>query len=87
MTFIIDLQPEIERGLVAQAQAKGVSVNDYVNEIVSREVRTAREPGQSHLTGQDLVDVCAKVRGVLTDGEVDTLFARNRSLSRPVDLS
>ena len=33
------------------------------------------------------IDVCAEVRGVLTDEEVDTLFVRNRSISRPVDLS
>lgn len=29
-------------------------------------------------TGQALLDVCAEVRGLLTDEEVDTLFARNR---------
>ena len=88
MTLTIDLRPEIERGLLAQAQAKGVSLTDYVKEIVSREVQnsTAR-PAQPHLTGQALIDVCAEVRGILTDEEIDTLFARNRSVSRPVDLS
>lgn len=36
-------------------------------------------------TGQDLIDACAKVRGLLTDEEVDTLFSRTPSVSRPVD--
>ncbi len=88
MTFTIDLQPEIERCLLAQAQAKGVSLTDYVKEIVSREVHISTAgPAQPRRTGQALIDVCAEVRGVLTDEEIDTLFARNRSVSRPVDLS
>ena len=37
-------------------------------------------------TGKDLVDACAKVSGLLTGGEVDARFSRDRSFSRPVDL-
>ena len=29
-------------------------------------------------TGQALIDVCAEIRGVLTEEEIDTMFARNR---------
>jgi len=36
---------------------------------------------------KNLFDLFAPVRGLLTDDEIDTLFARNRSMSRPVDLS
>jgi hypothetical protein len=36
---------------------------------------------------RNLFDLFAPVRGLLTDEEIDTLFARNRSMSRPVDLS
>ena len=36
-------------------------------------------------TGQDLIDACAKVRGLLTDEEVDTIFSRNKSGARPVN--
>lgn len=36
-------------------------------------------------TGQALIDACAKVSGLLTDDEVDTLFSRNPSFARPVD--
>lgn len=87
MTITLDLKPEIERGLLAQAQAKGVSLTDYVKEIVAREAHLAMaEAGARPRTGQALIDVCAEVRGLLTDEEIDTMFARNRSMSRPVDL-
>ena len=86
MTITIDLQPEIERGLLAQAQAKGVSLTDYVKEIVAREAQVPIAETERR-TGQALIDVCSEVRGLLSDEEIDTLFARNRSMSRPVDLS
>ena len=85
MTITLDLSPEIERGLMAQAQAKGVSLTDYVEEIVAREAN-APMTESSPRTGQALIDVCAQVRGVLTDEEIDTMFARNRSMSRSLEL-
>jgi hypothetical protein len=85
MSITIDLQPEIERGLLAQAEAKGVSLTDYALEILSREAHVSGNA--PHRTGQALIDVCAEVRGVLTDEEIDAMFARNRSMSRPVDLA
>ena len=41
MTLMIDLQPDIERGLMVQAQAKGVSLADFAQEVLAREVRLA----------------------------------------------
>jgi hypothetical protein len=38
MTVTIELPPEIEAGLLAQAQAEGLNVADYVRNLVSREV-------------------------------------------------
>jgi hypothetical protein len=88
MSLTLDLQPEIERGLLARAQAKGVSLTDYAQEILVREARASMtESAAPPRTGQALIDVCAEVRGLLTDEEIDALFARNRSMSRPVDLS
>lgn len=84
MSITIDLEPEIERGLQAQAQAKGVSLEDYAQEILARE---AKASDRRRRTGQDLIDACARVRGLLSDEEVDTLFARNRSTRSPVDFS
>lgn len=88
MTLTIDLQPETERGLLAQAQAKGVSLTDYAQEILAREAHLSEAEAEAAppRTGQALIDVCAEVRGLLPDAEIDTMFARNRSMSRPVDL-
>lgn len=36
---------------------------------------------------RNLFELLAPVRGLLTDEEVDTLFARDRSPGRPVDFS
>jgi len=41
MKVTLDLEPEIERGLLAQAQDRGVSLTDYLQEIVSKQVRVA----------------------------------------------
>ncbi len=85
MTITLDLQPEIERGLLAQAQAKGVSLADFAQEVLAREAKVAAA-SPSRRTGQELIDVCAQVQGLLTDEEADALFSRNPSPGRPVDL-
>ena len=88
MTITIDLQPEIERNLLAQAHARGVSLNDYVQEIVTREARAFQATDKAPRDeARNLFELFAPVRGLLSDEEIDTLFARNRSLGRPVDLS
>lgn len=84
MTITLELKPEVERGLLTRASARGVSLSDFVQEIVAREAHVPSEPAP-HRTGQDWIDACAKVQGLLTDEEVDTLFSRNRSFARPVD--
>ncbi len=83
MTITLELRPDVERGLLAQAQAKGVTINEYVQELVSREARPVEDTSG---TGQELLNIAARVRGLLTDAEVDSLFSRDRSESRPVDL-
>jgi len=85
MTITLDIQPEIEKGLLAQATARGVSLADYLQEIVAREAYVASDQAPQQATGQQLVDACAKVRGLLTDEEVDALFSRNPSFGRPVN--
>jgi hypothetical protein len=99
MTITIDLQPDVERGLLAHAAARGLSLIDYVQDMFAREAGAAA-PTAHGRTGQELVDAGAAraaqaanlielfepVRGLLTDEEVDTLFTRNPSSGRPVDL-
>jgi len=41
MTITLDLNPEIERGLLVQAQAHGVSLEQYVQEMVAREANNS----------------------------------------------
>lgn len=82
MTITLDLQPEIEQGLLTQAQARGVSPTDYVREIVSREAHVSKAAAPPR-TGQDLVDICARVRGLADELNI----TRDFSPGRPVDLS
>jgi hypothetical protein len=81
MTLTLDLQPEVERGLLAQAQAKGVSLTDYAQEILAREAKPIEILRRR--TGQELIDACAKVRGLADDLDI----TRGPSASRHVDFS
>jgi hypothetical protein len=47
MTVTLDLGPDIEKSLLTQAHARGVSVDDYLREIVSQQVRNAFPAGTS----------------------------------------
>ncbi len=84
MTLTIDLQPEIERGLLAQAHSRGISLTEYAHEVLVREAKAANaDPAASEAT--NLYELFEPVRGLLTDEEVDTLFSRNQSSARPVN--
>lgn len=88
MTLMIDLQPDIERGLMARAQAKGLSLSDHAQEILSREASPQQIPTHFEANASkasNLYDLFAPVRGLLTDDEVDLYFNRTPSTSRPVD--
>lgn len=37
MNVILSLDPEVEKGLMARAHARGVSLDDYLQELVARE--------------------------------------------------
>ncbi len=43
MTLTIDLKPEVEAGLAAQARAKGVSVAEYVESLLEQFAPSAQE--------------------------------------------
>jgi hypothetical protein len=88
MTLTIQLQPEIERRLSERAQAKGVSLTDFAQEVLARESTSiaAADTSESPASKPDnLYNLFAPVRGILTDEEVDTYFTRTASSSRPVD--
>ena len=75
MTITLEIQPELERGRLARAEARGISMTAFVEEIVAREAHVG--------TGQELIDVCARVRGLADDLDI----SRNPSSGRAVDLS
>ena len=87
MTITLDLQPEIESGLVAQATARGVSLTEYVKEIVVREAHVSPLVPTSARAAEarNLMELFEPIRGLLTDEEVDTIFRRNPSFARPVN--
>lgn len=84
MTITIDIRPEVEAELARQAAIQGRAIEAYVASLLEEaaDVSAERLPRR---TGQALIDASGKVRGLLTDEEVDTLFSRNPSLARPVD--
>lgn len=88
MTITLDIQPEIARGLLAQAQARGLTLTDYVKEIVAREAHVSGgADNTSQREAKNLFELFAPVRGLLTDDEIDRCFSRNPSTGRPFDLS
>jgi len=76
MTVTINLPPEKAAALKAQAQAKGLSVEQWLLDLASRAAVEPTPPGKN------LVDVCAMVQGLADDLN----FSRNPSTSRAVDL-
>jgi len=84
VTVTIDLAPELQAELARQAATHGRAIEAYAASLLEDAVHMRSEPAPVR-TGQALIDACAKVRGLLTDDEVDTLFSRNPSFARPVD--
>ncbi len=84
MIITLDIRPEVEAELVRQAAARGRAIEVHAATLLEDAVhlQAAAVPAR---TGQSLIDACAKVRGLLTDEEVDTLFSRKPSFARPVD--
>lgn len=90
MTITIDLPPEIERGLQALAETRGVTLAEYAREVLTRsasEDLARRSPEPGAISAKDLFELLAPVRGLLSAEEADTLFARAPSTGRPVDLA
>ena len=83
MTITVDIRPEIQSELARQAAIRGRAIEAYAATLLEDAVHLPGEQAPRR-TGQELIDACAKVRGLLTDEEVDTLFGRNPSSARPV---
>ena len=44
MTVTLNLDPEVEKGLMARAHARGVSLDDYIQELVAEAARLPVAP-------------------------------------------
>ena len=76
-------RPELEALIRERTNSGGFH---KIEDVIMQALRSAPAPEPPHRrTGQELVDVCAKVRGLVTNEEVDSLFSRTHSFSRPVD--
>jgi len=47
MTVTLNLNSEVEKGLIARARERGVSLDDYLQEIVTREAGVPASPPSS----------------------------------------
>jgi hypothetical protein len=80
-------QPEIE-ALIQQRLQSG-AFHD-AEDVLLHALRTSEAPTapDAQVSGaRNLVELFEPIRGLLTDEEVDAMFGRNPSHSRPVDLS
>ena len=76
-----------EQALEAAIKAGVIkSVQDFVDSAIAQLPRPLPSTFERAAQATNLVDLFEPARGLLTDEEVDTLFARNRMPSRLVDL-
>ena len=85
MNVILNLNPEVEKGLIAQARERGVSLDDHVQEIVTREARLAAGPsvgGPSSTPAENLSDLL--LNSPFAGANLD--LERARDLPRPSEM-
>ena len=56
MTVTLDLNPEIEKRLLAQARERGISLDDYLREILAGQARGVAA-GRAEPSHKRLIDV------------------------------
>jgi hypothetical protein len=47
MNVTLSLNPEVEKGLIVRARARGVSLDDYLQELVEKDIGLAAATGTS----------------------------------------
>jgi hypothetical protein len=84
MTVTLSLDPEIEKGLMARAQARGISLDDYLQELVAREagVPLIAKPQPVHKRFKNLSDLL--LNSPFAGADLD--LERIKDDPRPVDL-
>jgi hypothetical protein len=84
MSVILNLNPEVEKSLMARAQARGVSLDYYLQDLVAREAGLPGpvEPGEAHQRFDNLSDLL--LNSPFAGANLD--LERSRDYPRPVDL-
>jgi hypothetical protein len=85
MTVTLNLNPEVEKGLMARAHARGVSLDDYIQELVAKEVglSVAAGPRPIHNRFDNLSDLLLNSPFAKADLDLE----RSQDYPRPVDLA
>jgi len=81
MNVTLSLNAEIEKSLMARAQARGVSLDDYLQELVAREAGLT-DAAASHKTFDNLSDLL--LNSPFAGANLD--LERPKDYPRPVDL-
>ena len=83
MDVTLSLNPEVEKGLLARAQARGVSLDDYLQEIVAREAGLqAAEDLPAHMRFDNLSDLLLNSPFAEANLEIE----RSKDYPRPVEI-
>ena len=84
MNVTLHLNPEVEKSLVARAAARGISLDEYLQELVAREAGLAGDeelrPAQKRFENLSDLLLCSPFAGANLDLE------RSSDYPRPVDL-
>jgi hypothetical protein len=80
MTVTLKLDPDVEKGLIARARERGVSLDAYLQEIVAREAGVSRSP--SLIEARNLSDLLLKSPFYGADLNLE----RPRDYARPTEL-
>jgi hypothetical protein len=85
MNVTLNLKPEVEKGLMARAHARGVSLDDYLQELVTKEagLTVAAEPRPIQKRFDNLSDLL--LNSPLARADLD--LERSKDYPRPVDLA
>jgi len=67
MTITLEIRPEIEAELARQAQANGLKVETYIENLIAR--ATDRGPTVPQSSAQDMVELFMPLRGLNLDFE------------------
>jgi hypothetical protein len=78
MTLHLNLPANVQASLLAQAEAYGLTLEDYVSKVLQES--SDDSPTKTLHNRRTLLDLFAPLR------DLDLDFPRNSSISRPIDL-